>query len=222
MPSLLRGFSAPVKLDAGYSDDDLARADGPRHRRLHPLGRRPAARSATCCWHWLRDHAEAARRGLDPRLAPPRSPPVLDRAPEDPRPRRPRPVAAQQHLSRPADGGDRRRRASPRAPTMPAASSARALRDRWLAAYRANAADGPFSIETAAIGPPLPQEPGAGLPRLGRRPARRRTWPAASRRGRQHDRQPRALRLHRRDRPRPTASGAGRLLRRAGSTSRWS
>ena len=24
MPSLLRGFSAPVKLDAGYNDDDLA------------------------------------------------------------------------------------------------------------------------------------------------------------------------------------------------------
>ena len=40
-----------------------------------------------------------------------------------------------------------------------------ALRDRWLAAYRAHVDEGPFSLETAAMAPALAQEPGAGLPR---------------------------------------------------------
>ena len=39
VPSLLRGFTAPAKLDAHYSDDDLAVLMAWRPGRVHPLGR---------------------------------------------------------------------------------------------------------------------------------------------------------------------------------------
>ena len=80
-------------------------SDGARQRRVHALGRRPAAGRATCCWRWSRDHAAG-------RAAGPRSTPrlvaafaaSLDRAPRGPGLRRAGAVAARQRLSRPADG----------------------------------------------------------------------------------------------------------------------
>ena len=125
VPSLLRGFSAPVKLDAGYDDDELARLmahDSDAFTRWD-AGQRLAGQRAA--GSWSRDHAAgraagrarpATGRGLRRQPGPCAGGPGLRRAGA---------VAAGQRLSRPADGGDRRRGAAPRARPCPRASSAR-------------------------------------------------------------------------------------------------
>ena len=83
MPSLLRGFSAPVKLDAGYSDDDLAilMAHDEDAFTRWDAGQRLASNVLLAL---VRDRAEGRAMGpLDPRLVAAFSA-SLDRAHEDP------------------------------------------------------------------------------------------------------------------------------------------
>ena len=149
VPSLLRGFSAPVKLDAGYSDDDLATLmahDEDAFTRWD-AGQRLATNVLLAL---VKGHAEGREAGpVDPRLVAAFAA-NLDRAAEDP-------ALAARALSLPGS--------SYLGQQMPvidvegirfAIDQVRdglglALRDRWLAAYRANLDDGPFSIETAAM-----------------------------------------------------------------------
>ncbi len=129
VPSLLRDFSAPVKLDAGLSDDDLARL---------------LAHDTDAFVRWDAGQTLALRallRLIETRGRPRPAPRHLVRRrprarPRGPRLRRPRPPAPQRHLSRPADGGDRRRRHRQRHSAPPAASSAAALQGQLLRRLR--------------------------------------------------------------------------------------
>jgi aminopeptidase N len=149
VPSLLRGFSAPVKLDAGYGDDDLAvlMAHDENAFTRWDAGQRLASNILLA---EVRTHAAGEPMGeIDRRLARAFAA-NLDRAQEDP-------ALAACALSLPSSGylGQ----------LMPvidvegirhALDHVRdqlgtALRDRWLATYRVNLDDGPFSIKTAAM-----------------------------------------------------------------------
>jgi aminopeptidase N len=143
VPSLFRNFSAPVKLDAGHSEDDLARLlayDSDAFVRWD-AGQSLALRALL--------RLIESRGDFDPRLATSFAA-VLERAPED------RAFAAralqlpsatylgQQMEVIDVDGIDFALRTA-------RAQLGRCLRDRLLATYEDNTADGPFSIETAAI-----------------------------------------------------------------------
>ena len=152
MPSLLRGFSAPVKLDAGYADDELGLPAGPRQRPVQALGRRPAAGAAGAAAAWSQGRRPGARGRRSTRACPTSFAAVLDRAAEDPAFAARALQLPERRLSRPADGGDRRRRHRVRRCASPREQLGGALRERWLAAYLAQpATEGPFSIETAAM-----------------------------------------------------------------------
>lgn len=150
VPSLLRDFSAPVKLDAAFTDDELAlllardsdafvRWDAGQGLALRALLRLIEARG----------EARGAGPALNPRLAQAYAA-VLDRASED------RAFAAralqlpsgsylgQQMAEIDVDGIDMALRRA-------RADLGKALRDRWLTAYRGNLDPGPFSVETAAM-----------------------------------------------------------------------
>ena len=84
MPSLLRGFSAPVKLDAGYDDDELAQLmahDSDAFTRWD-AGQRLAVRGAA--GRGPRPAPRSARPAIESAAGRRRSPPCLDRAAEDP------------------------------------------------------------------------------------------------------------------------------------------
>ena len=149
VPSLLRGFSAPVKLDAGYSDDDLAvlMAHDEDAFTRWDAGQRLATNVLLAR---VRGRAEGVAAGpVDARLVAAFAA-NLDRAAEDP-------ALAARALSLPGT--------SYLGQQMPvidveglrhAVDHVRdglglALRDRWLAAYRANLDEGPFSIATDAM-----------------------------------------------------------------------
>ncbi len=150
VPSLLRGFSAPVKLDAGYDDDELAHLmahDSDAFTRWD-AGQRLAGNVLLTL---AGDHAAGRPAGaLDARLVAAFAA-SLDRAPEDP-------AFAARALSLPSSGylgqqmavidveglrhaQDRTRR-----------ELGTSLRERWFAAYRAHSDEGPFSLATAAMG----------------------------------------------------------------------
>src|SRR5919205_794474 len=148
VPSLLRGFSAPVKLDAGYAEDELAFLLA---RDSDPFVRWDAGQ--TLSLRALLRLIEGRRAGeepaFDPRL-PESFAVVLERAAED------RAFAAralqlpsgtylgQQMAEIDVDG-------IAFALRLARGQLGRVLRDRWLAAYRDNLPDGPFSIDTAAM-----------------------------------------------------------------------
>jgi aminopeptidase N len=150
VPSLLRGFSAPVKVDAGLDDTDLAvlmAHDTDAYVRWD-AGQRLAA---NVLLGLVRDRAEGRPAGaIDPRLV---SAFVasLERAGDDP-------ALAARALSLPGSAY-----LGQQMPVIDVEGIRHAidhvrdglglaLRDRWLATYRANQQDGAYSIETAAIG----------------------------------------------------------------------
>ena len=127
-------------------------ADGPRQRRVHALGRRPAAGRQRAAGAGPRPCRGPCRRSRSTRGWSRPSPPASIARREDPAFAARALSLPEQRLSRPADGRDRRRGHPPRASTMPATSWARSLRDRWLAAYRAHSDDGPFSLDDRGHG----------------------------------------------------------------------
>jgi aminopeptidase N len=151
VPSLLRGFSAPVKLEAGYTDDELAlllARDSDAFVRWD-AGQTLALRALLRLIEARREGREGAAPP-EPRLVDATAA-VLDRAPED------RAFAAralqlpsgtylgQQMPEIDVDGIAFALRAT-------RAGLGRALRDRWLAAYEDNLAPGgEFSIDSDAI-----------------------------------------------------------------------
>ena len=150
VPSLLRSFSAPVKVDAGLTDEDLALLlahDTDAFSRWD-AGQRLAANVLLGLVRGGTEgrHAAAVDRRLVDAFAA-----SLDRSADDP-------ALAARALSLPGssylgqqlpvidvegirDAIDRVRD-----------GLAAALREHWLATYRANRADGPYTIDTAAIG----------------------------------------------------------------------
>jgi aminopeptidase N len=149
VPSLLRGFSAPAKLDAGYADDELARLlahDSDSFVRWD-AGQRLASNVLLAL---VREHASGqTASALDPRLVQAFAA-SLERSGEDP-------AFAARALSLPTSGYLGQQMATIDVEGIRhALDHARrhlggALRERWLAAYRANTDEGPFSIETAAM-----------------------------------------------------------------------
>jgi aminopeptidase N len=149
VPSLLRGFSAPVKLEAGLGPDELA------HLMAHdtdPFVRWDAGQrlAATVLLRLVRDHAEGRAPGpLDERLVQAFGR-TLDRAGEDP-------AFAARLLTLPGSAYLGQQMAPIEVDGIHfAVQHARAelgqrLREGWLAAYRAHLDDGPFSIETEAM-----------------------------------------------------------------------
>ena len=149
VPSLLRGFTAPVKLDAHYSDDDLAvlmAYDRDAFTRWD-AGQRL---SSNILLALVRDHAEGRAAGpLDSRLVAAFAA-NLDRVDEDP-------ALAARALSLPGSGYLGQQMAVIDVEGIRHAIDhvrdqlGTALRDRWLAAYRAHVDEGPYSLETAAM-----------------------------------------------------------------------
>ena len=150
VPSLLRGFSAPVKVDAGLGDEDLAvlMAHDTDAFTRWDAGQRLAAHVLLGL---VRDHAEGRPgQDVDPRLVSAFAT-SLDRAADDP-------ALAARALSLPSSAY-----LGQQLPVIDVEGIRHAidhvrdglgvaLRDRWLAAYRANREHGSYSIETAAIG----------------------------------------------------------------------
>jgi aminopeptidase N len=149
IPSLLRGFSAPVKLEAGYNDDELARLmahDSDAYVRWD-AGQRLAGNVLLAL---VAEHgAGKAPDRLDARLVDAFAR-TLDRAGEDP-------AFAARALSLPSSGYLGQQLAVIDvegihvALTRARAELGRRLSHRWLEVYRANTDAGPFSIDTAAI-----------------------------------------------------------------------
>ena len=132
--SLLRGFSAPVKLDAGPGRGRARLLMAHDRRPVQPLGSRPGL-ACDVCWHSADGAASAAgealddapRRGVAARLdEPPRSGVHGPGAVACPR----RPTSASRWPTIDVDGVHAAREACPRA-------LGGRLRGRWLAAYRA-------------------------------------------------------------------------------------
>lgn len=149
VPSLLRGFSAPVKLEAGLRDDELARLMA---QDTDPFVRWDAGQRLAS--NVLLGLARAREEGrplpeLDAGLVQAFGR-TLDRAPEDP-------AFAARALTLPGSGYLGQQMPVIDVEGIHAALSharaelGRRLRDRWLAAYQACRDQGPFSIETAAI-----------------------------------------------------------------------
>src|SRR3954468_1163344 len=148
VPSLLRGFSAPVKLDAGYAEDELAFLLA---RDSDPFVRWDAGQtlSLRALLRLIEGRRVGAEPAFDPRL-PESFAVVLERAAED------RAFAAralqlpsgtylgQQMAEIDVDG-------IAFALRLARSQLGGVLRERWLAAYRDNQPEGPFSIETAAM-----------------------------------------------------------------------
>ena len=148
MPSLLRGFTAPAKLDAHYSDDDLAVLMAyDRDVTRWDAGQRL---SSNILLALVRDHAEGRAAGpLDSGLVAAFAA-NLDRVDEDP-------ALAARALSLPGSGYLGQQMAVIDVEGIRHAIDhvrdqlGTALRDRWLAAYRAHVDEGPYSLETAAM-----------------------------------------------------------------------
>jgi aminopeptidase N len=147
VPSLLRNFSAPVKLDAGYTDDELAQlmaADSDAFVRWD-AGQRLAANVLLALIRGGADGTAALDRRLIDAFAA-----TLARADEDP-------AFAARTLSLPTSGYLGQQMAVidvegiSLALRLARRGLGRALRDAWLAAYRAHVDRGPFSIETGAM-----------------------------------------------------------------------
>jgi aminopeptidase N len=149
VPSLLRGFSAPVKLDAGYSDDELAllMAHDADDFVRWDAGQRLASNVLLAV---VREHAAGQPPAtLDRRLVDAFAK-SLARAGEDP-------AFAARMLSLPTSGylgqqlpvidveGIRF------ALDLARGELGRHLRDAWLGTYRSHTDAGPFSVETAAM-----------------------------------------------------------------------
>lgn len=150
VPSLLRGFSAPVKLEAGYGDTELA------HLLAHDTddftrwdaGQRLAGNVLLALVQAYNENRPAAP--LDQRLIDAFAA-TLDRAAEDP-------AFAARALALPSSGylGQQMEVIDVEGIRY-ALDQARSglgsvLRERWLATYHANVDSGPFSIDTAAMG----------------------------------------------------------------------
>jgi aminopeptidase N len=149
VPSLLRGFSAPVKLDAGYSDDELALllAEDEDAFNRWEAGQQLALRELLALVE-----AHEAGRPLAPGQGLGRAFGVtLDRAAADP-------AFAARALSLPSTGFLAQAMPVIRVEAIAAAQRAlraalgTALADRWQATYDALQEAGPFSIEPAAMG----------------------------------------------------------------------
>jgi aminopeptidase N len=149
VPSLLRGFSAPVKLDAGYSDDELAllMAHDADDFVRWDAGQRLAGNVLLALVH---DHAAGKPPAtLDARLVDAFAK-TLARAPEDP-------AFAARALSLPSSFylGQQMKVIDVEgihfALDLARRELGRALREPLLAAYHAHTDQGPFSIETAAM-----------------------------------------------------------------------
>ena len=149
VPSLLRGFSAPVKLDAGYGDDELALllAEDEDAFNRWEAGQTLALRELLS----LVEAHEAARplvpgQGLIQAFGV-----TLDRAAADP-------AFAARALVLPSTGFLAQAMPVIRVEAIAAAQRALrtalglALAERWQATYDAMADSGPFSIEPAAMG----------------------------------------------------------------------
>ncbi len=149
VPSLLRGFSAPVKVDAGLDDEDLALLmahDADAFTRWE-AGQQLAANVLLAL---VRGHAAGQPAAkVDPRLVRAFAT-SLERAADDP-------ALAARALSLPSSAY-----LGQQMPVIDVEGIRHALdhvrdglgialRDRWLGTYRANQ-DGSYSIETAAIG----------------------------------------------------------------------
>lgn len=149
VPSLLRDFSAPVKLDAGYDDDELAKLmahDTDAFTRWD-AGQRLAG---NVLLGLVKDHSAGRPAGaLDQRLIDAFAA-SLDRAGEDP-------AIAARALSLPSSGYLGQQMATIDVEGIHHAldhtrkALGRSLRDRWLAAYHAHVDEGPFSLATAAM-----------------------------------------------------------------------
>lgn len=149
VPSLLRDFSAPVKLDAGYDDDQLARLmahDSDAFTRWD-AGQRLAG---NVLLKLVKNHAAGTPAGaLDRRLITAFAA-SLDRAGEDP-------AMAARALSLPSSGYLGQQMAIIDVEGIHHAldhtrkSLGSSLRDRWLAAYHAHVDTGSFSLATAAM-----------------------------------------------------------------------
>ncbi len=149
VPSLLRGFSAPVKLDAGYSDDDLAvlMAHDEDAFTRWDAGQRLASNVLLAL---VREHAEGEAAGTVDRRLVEAFAASLDRAGEDP-------ALAARTLSLPSSAYLGQQMAVIDVEGIRYALDhvrdhlGLALRDRWLAAYRAHLDEGGFSIATEAM-----------------------------------------------------------------------
>ena len=149
VPSLLRAFSAPVKLDAGYSDDDLAVL---MTHDEDAFTRWDAGQRLACnvLLGLVRNHAEGSTAGpVDPRLVATFAG-SLDRGHEDP-------ALAARALSLPGSGYLGQQMAVIDVEGIRHAIDhvrdglGISLRDRWIKTYRAQVDRGPFSIDTEAM-----------------------------------------------------------------------
>jgi aminopeptidase N len=149
VPSLLRAFSAPVKLDAGYGDDDLAvlMAHDEDAFTRWDAGQRLATNVLLAL---VRGRAEGAEPGPPDRRLVAAFAANLDRAHEDP-------ALAARALSLPGSGY-----LGQQMPVIDVDGIRQAidhvrdglgavLRDHWLETYRAHVERGPFSIDTDAM-----------------------------------------------------------------------
>ena len=163
VPSLLRGFSAPVILER---DDHAGRARLPARPRPRPLQqvggrprlragaarppRRPTRRPSVDADYLAAMAAVADDAALDPAfkalaLGLPSEDEIIAH------------IAARRRRARPARGLPRPARAR-------GARSPRALGDRLERLYAGNAVPGPYSPDAAAAGQPRAARPGAGAP----------------------------------------------------------
>ncbi len=149
VPSLLRAFSAPVKLDAGYSDDDLAVLMA---HDEDPFTRWDAGQRLACnvLLGLVRGHAEGRAAGaIDSRLVAAFAG-NLDRAHQDP-------ALTARALSLPGSGYLGQQMAVIDVEGIRHAIDhvrdglGNSLRDRWIETYRAHVDRGPFSIDTDAM-----------------------------------------------------------------------
>ena len=187
VPSLLRGFSAPVKL-ARPAARPAALPGRARHRPVHPLGRRPAIRRRGDARHGRRAPPRRAAR-LRPGAAPRPSRANLAGADADP-------AFAAEALPLPSEGflADQMAVADPEAihagPPAPAPPrSARALRRRAARDLRQAGRCRPLQPRRRRHRPARAAQRLPRLPRRRRR-GRRAPRPGAVRRRRQHDRRP--------------------------------
>lgn len=149
VPSLLRGFSAPVKLEAGLSDDELARLMA---QDRDPFVRWDAGQrlASNVLLELVRDHGKGdPSSDLDARLVEAFAS-TLDRADEDP-------AFAARALSLPSSGYLGQQLAVidvegiHGALERTRAELGRRLCERWREVHRRHLDRGPFSIETAAM-----------------------------------------------------------------------
>ena len=219
VPSLLRGFSAPVQVTFDYRDDDivfLAAHDS------DPVNRWDAAQRAfaDAMLRLARDHREGRALALPAPLAA-----LVGHLLADERQRpggaRAGARAARSRLRRRA----RARRSTPTASsprTRSCCASSRgasAAHSRWRTTRDAPARA--LRDHARAGRRPQPRQRLPALPRCARRPRRARARRRTLRARRQHDRRDRRAVRAARIRRRPSATACSRISRRSGATSRW-